>query len=134
MVVLFEDSAQDDLDALWTIDEASAAAVFVLVEELQDCPEIAVNLTRHGHHKIEDPAFEVSRFQELWHRGLNMYRLKFWDEDGGTVPYRIIYAHNPLDNCIHVLGIIPRNIEYDTRHPIVVRICADYQRLGIPAY
>ncbi|MGZ7132607.1 MAG: hypothetical protein ACXVH6_04440 [Halobacteriota archaeon] len=134
ILVLFEESAQSDLDAIWESDEEAAATIVVLMEEFQDSPEIAATLIRHGYHDYRDPEYNVSRFQELWHQGLNMYRLKFWDEDGSPVPYRIIYAHNPITDCIHVLGVIHRNFDYDTSHPTVCRICAEYERLGIPSY
>lgn len=133
-VVLFEEAAQNDLDALWETDEDAAALIFAIVEEFQDDPELGSTLVQHGYREITDPAYEVSKFWELWHQGLNLYRLKFWDEDGGAVPYRIIYAHHPPNDTIHILGIIPRKINYDTSHPTVRRICNDYERLGIPTY
>lgn len=133
-IVLFEDAAQVDLDELWEVDEDSAALVFAIVEEFQDDPELGSTLVQHGYRDITDPAYDVSRFVELWHEGLNLYRLKFWDEEGGSVPYRIIYAHHPQNDTIHILGIIPRNINYDTNHPKIRRICDDYGKLGIPAY
>lgn len=133
-LVLFEEAAQNDLDEIWQIDVDAAAAIVVLMEEFQDSPEVADTLIKHGYHDYRDPAYSVSRFLELWHQGLNLYRLKFWDEDGSIVSYRIIYAHNPKTDCIHVLGIIHRNFNYDTSHPVVCRICSGYERLGIPTY
>ena len=107
------------------------ALIFVLIEEFHDNPDLASDLRRHLHRDIGDPAFEVSRFQQLWHRGLNLYRLKYWDEYGGCAPYRIIYADNPRTDQIHILGIVHRNINYDTSHPTFHRIIHDYGRLGI---
>ena len=133
-VVLFEDAAQDDLDALWLSDEDGAALIFALIEEFQDNSDLSSVLRQHGHRDIGDPAFEVSRFQELWHQGFNLYRLKYWDEDGANAPYRIIYADNPHTDQIHILGIVHRGINYDTTHPIFCRIVANYGRLGIPTY
>lgn len=132
--VLVTLSAKNDLDALWDLDEDSAAEIETALEEIANDPNLADRLSERKFRNIKNPSYDVDVFQELWQKGLNLYRLKFWYWDGGLLPYRVLYAHHPQANCFYVLAVVPRNFDYDINHPIVQRVRADYEQLGIPTY
>lgn len=131
---IVETGAERDLDALWDQDEDAAATIIVLLEELENgAPEVE-RLFRRGFRRTEDPAFDVDHFEEFWRQGLNLLRLKIWDEGGALVPYRILYAYDPRYESYHALAIIDRNFAYDSNHPTVQRVIADYEHLGLPTF
>lgn len=132
--ILIAPLARQDLDELWNTDEDSAAEIETVLDELSIDPNLLQELSRRGFRHLKTPAVEVDVFLALWNQGLNMYRLKIWDWLGGLLPYRIIYAHHAQSNVFHVLAIVSRDFNYDTQHPIVTRVRADYERLGIPTY
>ncbi|WP_035626948.1 type II toxin-antitoxin system RelE/ParE family toxin [Herminiimonas sp. CN] len=132
--VLVTHSARDDLDALWDQDEDSAAEIETALEEIANDPKLADRLSERKFRNTQTPSYDVDVFQKLWQKGLNLYRLKFWDWNGSLLPYRVLYAHHPQANCFYVLAVVPRNFDYDIDHPIVQRVLADYKYLGIPTY
>jgi len=132
--LLITPSAQNDLEELWDIDEDSAAEIETALEEISYDVTLMSRLTERRFRHIETPSFDTDRFVTLWQKGLNLYRLKFWDWQGSVVPYRVIYAHNPTTDTMYVLAVVSREFNYDIGHPIVTRVRAEYERLGIPTY
>jgi len=116
-------------------DTADAAAeVETALDEISNDPRLLERLHKKNFRSIGTPHFDVDRFEELWQQGLNMLRLKFWDWQGSVVPYRVLYAHDARNDIFHVLAVVQRDHAYDTNHPLVVRVCAQYSALGLPTY
>lgn len=134
MNVSVSPSAEDDLDLLWEEDEDGAAEIETALEEIGADPRLMGRLTERKFRNIDKPAFDVDVFEALWKKGYNLYRLKFWDWTGGLLPYRVIYAHDPRSDIFHVLAVVPRDFDYDPQHPIIARVRAEYEQLGIPTY
>lgn len=132
--LLVTPSAQNDLEELWDVDEDSAAEIETALDEISHDVTLLSRLTERRFRNVETPAFDTDRFVALWQKGFNLYRLKFWDWQGGVVPYRVIYAHNPTTDTMYVLAVVSREFNYDIRHPIVTRVRAEYERLGLPTY
>jgi len=131
---ILEPGAEDDLDRLWDVDEDAAATILVLLDELENgAPEVE-RLFQKGFRRLDDPAFDVDRFEEFWRQGLNLLRLKLWDHGGSLVPYRILYAYDPRFESYHALAIIDRDFAYDSNHPTVQRVVADYEALGLQTF
>ncbi len=127
-------AARIDLDDLWETDEDGAAEIEAVLEEISNDVDLMSGLCARGFRHLAAPALEVDRFLALWNQGLNMYRLKIWDWLGGLLPYRVIYAHHAQNDIFYILAVVPRDFNYDIQHPIITRVCSDYQRLGIPSY
>lgn len=123
-----------DLDAIYEVDADSAAEIETALEEIQNDNDLSRYLHERFFRNLGPPSYEVDHFNELWEKGLNIFRMKFWDYQGSLVPYRVLYAHNPKTDCFYILAVLDRKITYDTQHPIVKRVLADYERLGIPTY
>lgn len=132
--VLISKAAKSDLDELWENDEDSAAEIETALDEIANDPRLADRLAERKFRNIDVPSFDVDVFQALWKTGLNIFRLKFWDWTGGLVPYRVLYAYHAQANTCYVLAVVPRDFNYDISHPIVTRVRADYELLGIPSY
>lgn len=134
MNVYVSESAELDLDDIYAVDVDGAAEIETALEEIGNDPSLMVRLTERKYRNIDAPSFDVDVFEALWRKGLNLYRLKFWDWTGGLLPYRVLYAHDPRSDSIHVLAVVPRDFNYDIQHPIVARVRAEYEQLGIPTY
>lgn len=128
------DSASSDLEAIYLVDEESASIIVSILDEMDNDEELADTLIIHHYRDIQDPAYDVSRFQAFYHKGFNIYRLKCWDYQGSVVPYRVVYAH--YRDRIYVLAVVERGkLNYDDKNSeINQRIIRDYGQLGIPTF
>ncbi|MBV2234497.1 MAG: hypothetical protein KUL75_03020 [Sterolibacterium sp.] len=130
MLRLFiHNDAEDDLERLWDSEPAAAAQVAVLLEELEGNPDLLDRLTQQdfGAYGLED--FHVSKWKEQQRKGRNLWRLKIWDLEDKGIRYRIVYAFMPRQQDYSVLGIVPREFDYDASHEITRRIVAAYENL-----
>ncbi len=127
-------AAERHLDALYEKDEDAAAEIETALDEIASDQRLFDLLCRRKFRNYDRPSYEVDVFEELYKTGLNMYRLKIWDYEGALVPYRVLYAYAAQKNVCYVLAVLPRRIAYDTTHPDVQRVVADYEQLGLPTY
>lgn len=121
--------AEADLEALWATDEAAAALVTVLLEELEGDQVLLDALTDHKFKRDTDPRFDVSRWESFWHQGKDLWRLRPYFEFGNGPSCRVIYAYLPKRRRYCVLAIVPRDFDYDPQHSITRRIIASYDLL-----
>lgn len=127
--LIIDKDAEQDLRAL----EKSQPALFGRLAAL--LAEIAVNarlidmLTVHGFGSDEREPFDVSRWQEYWHEGKDIWRLKFWELEHQGLPYRVIYALKRGTGDHHVLAVVSRDFNYDPHHPTTRRILQAYEDL-----
>ncbi|UYO95008.1 type II toxin-antitoxin system RelE/ParE family toxin [Pollutimonas sp. M17] len=133
-ILEFEKEAEDELDALYEADADSAALIDAVIEQLEDSPKLLESLCIEGSHLNRKPSFEVKRFQELWRNKYTIYFLKITPEDGPAIGYRVLYGHHPQKDIYHILAIMAREINYESDHPLIQRICNAYENLGIPRY
>ena len=118
-----------DLVALRAVDGRSAARILALLETLKDDPDLLDRLTQHEYGRGRVAEIHVSRWIEQWNKGRNLWRLKIWDLEGKGVRQRIVYAFEPTTGKHHVLGVVPREFNYDSDHPLSRRIFAAYDDL-----
>lgn len=126
--------AEEDLDALYEVDEDAAAEIETALDEIGNDQRLLERLIDKKFKSIGTPEFDVDRFEELWQKGLNLLRLKFWDWQGSVIPYRVLYAYAPLTDIYYVLAVVERNHAYDTKHPIIARVVRQYDALGLQSY
>lgn len=123
------DDAEDDLNALWDEAPEIAARITVLLEELEGNQDLLDRLTQHDFGAYGSRDFHVSKWVEQWRKGKDLWRLKVWDLEKSGVRYRIVYAFVPGKGQYHVLGIVPRDFNYEADHELSRRIFAAYENL-----
>jgi hypothetical protein len=124
------ETASADLEALWEQDPAAGALIEAIFDELEVDQTLLDALTAHGFVNRDDPQFDVQKWVAMWRRGINLWRLKPFDIDGRSVPYRVIYAYVPAKRRYVVLGIVPREFDtYEPQNERAQRILAEYSEL-----
>jgi len=127
--LFIHNDAEDDLERLWDSEPVAAAQVAALLEELEGNTDLLDRLTQQdfGAYGLED--FHVSEWKEQQRKGRNLWRLKIWDLEDKGIRYRIVYAFMTRQQDYSVLGIVPRDFNYDASHELTRRIVAAYENL-----
>ena len=122
------EDAWDDLEELWEDPrtEEAAAAIDVLLQEIECDQDLLDALTAHDYGAYETKPIHVSKWVEYWRTGADIWRLKIWALEKIRLQYRIVYAYEIKKQKYHVLAIVPRDFKYDTNHPVSLRIMAVY--------
>ncbi|MGD0959255.1 MAG: hypothetical protein ABSB19_05545 [Methylomonas sp.] len=130
MAMLFiHKDAEDDLEKIWSDHFESAARITVLLEEIKGNDDLLDRLTQHDFGSYGSADFHVSKWLDQWNRGNDLWRLKIWDLEHCNEKYRIVYAFIPTKKHYHVLGIVPREFNYDASNELTKRILDAYQNL-----
>ena len=127
--LLFHRDAEQDLDELASSQPKLAARLVALLEEVGADPGLIDMLTVHRFGFDEREPFDVSKWQEYWNSGKDIWRLKFWELEHQGLPYRVIYALQRGTGDHHVLAIVTRDFNYDSNHPTTRRILQAYEDL-----
>ena len=131
MTKLFiHDDAKYDLSAMIKNGLVKAVAEIVaLLEQLASDDDLLDRLTQHGFGKRGVNDFYVGKWLEQWRQGKDLWSMKIWDLEDNGLKYRIIYAFIPQKQHYHVLGILPREFNYDAGHELTQRIIRAYEEL-----
>lgn len=131
MIALFvHDDAKAVLLALRETEPQAAGRILALLEQLEGDPGLLDRLTQHDYGAYGSAVFHVSKWQEQWRKGRDLWRLKVWDLEENGLRHRIVYAFVPSKQHYHVLAITPRrDFNYEERDPITQRILRAYQEL-----
>ena len=126
------EDAEKDLEALYEVDEKGAAGIDVFLEEAASSQTVLDHLLENRYRSYDAGFdFEVRRWESLWkHYGL--WRLRLFGFAGDAASYRVIYAFHGKQRRYYILGIVPRDFDYDPKHHFTQRIVNAYQALGIP--
>ncbi len=130
--IAFHPDFESDLDDLWETDEDAAALVVAFFEEAKTNQSLLDNLTRNKFVSYGDWPYSVEVWASAQSRQLNLWRLKLLGLEGDAKKLRIIYAFHPREYRYYVLGIVPREFNYDPQHPISQRVVAAYRDLDLP--
>jgi hypothetical protein len=124
--------AEDDLDALWEADPEGAAMIDVFLEEVASASQdVLERLTSDGYRSYtNDPDFDIKRWKALW-KNYPLWRLRLFNVPGVAASHRIVYTFHPQELRYYVLGIVPRDFNYDPGHPLSKRIIAACGNLGL---
>jgi hypothetical protein len=123
------DDAKADLLALREREPEAAGRILALLEQLEGDADLLDRLTQHDFGAYHSEDFHVSKWQDQWRKGRDLWRLKVWDLEDKGLRYRIVYAFQPRKHHYHILAIAPREFDYDENHPISRRILKTYQEL-----
>ena len=115
-------------------DMDAAAAALLLLESLQDDPDLLEDLCVPDNHYLHCPPFEVKRFGEAQKRGYNIYILKFLDDDGSLPSYRIFIGFNAQRSTYYALAVTNRNTAYHPGDDAFGHLLARYKQCDIPVY
>jgi hypothetical protein len=127
--LLLTEDAKQDLAAIRLVAPKLAVRLGVLLQELIADDALLPMLTTHDFGSDRQAAFHVSRWQEHWRRGKDLWRLKFWELEDQGIPYRVIYALKRGTGNHYVLAIVGRDFNYDRNHLITQRILRAYDDL-----
>lgn len=122
----------DALNDLGTLAHAApgiAARLLALLQTVRLDSQLLDLLTVHDYGANERDIFHVSRWQEFWRDGKDLWRLKFWELEHQGHKYRIVYALKRGTGDHQVLGILQRDFNYDAKHPTTRRILLAYEEL-----
>ena len=120
-----------------TLRQADAQAwgrILALLEQLKNDSELIDKLLDHDFEENHGIKFNVSKYQEFWQAGYDIWRLRALDGGSAALPYRIIYAYDVKGPGFCVLAIVNRSFNYDSSHAITKRIRSTYENLGLPVY
>ena len=126
------DHAEADLERLWAVDAPAAAAIAVVLEEMQADPDLIDKLTQHGNNEFgQDSLVNVKR----WITGSKNKRGDLWRFRVLNTPatnHRVVYGYHVQTRQICVLAIVEKDIEfdYDETSELGRRIRADWLALN----
>lgn len=123
--------AADDLRQLMAKDRFAGGKVLALLQQAKRDPSIIDSLLDHDFGAEHTAPYHVSKWQEFWRIGYDLWRLKIWTEPKGSLRYRIVYAYEPRTLQYHVLAIVHRDFNYERDHEITKRILKAYKDLGL---
>lgn len=132
--ILLCKKADEELEALYALDEDAAALFDVLIEELSDDPVMLDHLCVPANHFKYAPPFDVEVFEEAKKQGKNIYRIKVRNEEGSLLPWRMLVGFHSQKNLYYVLAVTEREHSYDTKHPDYRELLVRYEQAGIPDY
>ena len=122
------------LDELYATDEASAAFMDVVLQELsgdQEClATLHLDVPKWVFHL--SLTFEFKRFGEAWALKRRIYILKPRDDQGHHLDYRMLVAHDTRDDNYYILRVAHRKDAYDPTSQEFAELIAAYDERGIP--
>lgn len=127
-------AADDELDAVYDVDEDAGALIDALLESLAEDQATLGSLFRPDRRFRHQPPFEVKAFAEAQRRGKNIFTLKIWDECGELLNYRVLYAYHGQCDTYYVLSVVSRDDAYDPTKPEFDELLDRYDECGIPTY
>jgi len=127
--LFIHDDAKADLVDIRAVDMSTAARLLVLLQELRSNQDLMDRLTQHDYGAYGTEDFHVTKWLEQWNQEKNLWRLKYWELETGKHKYRIVYAFIPSKHHYHVLGVLPRDFNYDANHELTKRILNAYEDL-----
>jgi len=130
---IHEDAAAD-IETLWSVEPRAAAAIVALLEQAEIDQRTLESFTIKDYGAGRTEKFHVDWWWTQYKTGRNLWRVKIWNLESRRLNYRIIYALDPRQTRYYVLGILPREFDYDATNERSRRLLAAYDELGIPNY
>jgi hypothetical protein len=126
-------AARGDIDRYRRDHRRAMARIVTRLHEIAANPELLERLLvpGTGGDRWTD-VFYVDKWVEQWNTGRQLRYLKVWEIENSGDKFRVVYAHNPVTDIVHVLGVAPRDFNYDQEHPFTKRVVSDYDKLGCP--
>jgi mRNA-degrading endonuclease RelE of RelBE toxin-antitoxin system len=132
--IVIHTAAKRDLAEIARDDADTANEIYALLQEVKGDQDLLSALTVKDFGFAEDESFHVDQWVEQQRKGRNLWRLKLWDLENLGIRYRVIYAFDNRISRYFVLAVLPRDFDYDEKHPRCQQLIEVYDRLGIPSY
>jgi mRNA-degrading endonuclease RelE of RelBE toxin-antitoxin system len=126
--------ATADIEKLWESAPQAAAAIVALLEQAESDQRLLESLTIKDFGVDRTEPIHVDWWWTQYKEGRNLWRVKIWNLESRRLNYRIVYALDPRSTRYYVLGVLPRDFNYDQSNPRARRLLAAYDELGIPRY
>lgn len=126
--------ADEELLALYDVDEDAAATFDVLLEQLDADKGMLEKLFRPANHFQYEPPFEIKKYAAMQETGRNIFTVKVRGDDGRLLPWRLLIGFDPRRDIYHVLCLAPRSIAYDPDDPLFRTVQNRYDDAGLPSY
>ncbi|WP_439518487.1 hypothetical protein [Hydrogenophaga sp.] len=125
---------KDEIEALKHRDIDAAAQALLLLQELAGDQAKLEDLCVEHNHYLYDPPFEVKVLQNARKLGLNIYILKYREDDGSLPGYRILVGFDAQRSTYYALALADRNTSYDQGSAAFRELRARYDKYSIPIY
>ena len=114
---------------MWDSNPQAAADITVLFEQMKADPKLIDKLTTRGRNQFGQTDLDVKPWLRLWNRGVDLWRLRIYDEPFAN--YRIVYGYAVRSYQIVILAVVRReDFDYDAPdHAIAQRILEDWRNL-----
>lgn len=125
--LFIHDDAENDLLEMrkCQLSRQAASDIYALLEEIGNDEDILDRLTQDHFGERGHDKFHIRQWIEQQRQGNNMWRLKYF----GRLKYRVIYAFIPEDHNYHIIGVVPREFNYERTHPLTKRMVRAYKAL-----
>ena len=122
--------AVEDLATVWRTDSDAAYLIAVLIQELEEDPDLLSELGTDKFVHETDPRFNIRKWVTQHDERNFLWRISPYYADGRNCDYRIIYAYDCSRLEYVVLAVVEKEaFKYDVQHPISRRIAHDYLQL-----
>lgn len=105
--------------------------ILALLQEIKASQWWLESLTIEEFGAYEAEKIHVDKWEHEISQGRNIWRFKAWNLESLGLKYRVIYCLDPRTSFYLVLAVIPRSINYDPKHPRVIKLEKLYDSLGI---
>lgn len=123
-----------DLAAVYDQSDSFGALIDAFFDLLEVNAEIRRALCENGFRHLPNPRFDSAPVVEAVRSNRNINYVKLWLSSGQLVPWRVLYAvdYRSRPQRICILGLMPRDDDYDLASDFWRRIFADYDLHNVP--
>lgn len=123
----------NDIKSISVNSKNASTKLVAFLEQLNSDQNLLQHLLTHNHGEIDKDLFNVSKWQEYWKNGYDLWRLKLFELENVGLRYRVIYAYILERNVptYYILAIVHRDFDYDPTHEITKRLIHSYNALGL---
>jgi len=125
---LLSEGARGDLNACRRRDPKSAAAVYVILQEIHSSERACEDLV--DERFFDEVVESVQGLVSLQDRRINAYRVRLCDAGN----WRLIMAVDHRSRRVGLLGVMPRSVDYEADRALWDRIEREYDGLGFARY
>jgi hypothetical protein len=128
------DDAALDLEKILVKHPDAGYRIAVVIQEIMGSQSLLEKLSwdRYGgkpHLPEGDAVMSISKWQALYRKGFNIWRLRDFELSHLGYEYRMVYAYIPSKDLYFVLAIVERAFDYEQSHPVTQRVINAYKRL-----
>jgi hypothetical protein len=126
----YDEGLEEDLDRLMPDERAAWHALF---DALYEVPALRELLEVNRDANDSPPRFDHQAVVVLCSAGFNVARIKLRTaRNGQPWPHRLLFALDHRSRLIWLLGLMPREEDYERSRPTVSRVLNRYDHHAIP--